>query len=381
MTRLLIIAFVLVSLLSSRSQCTQAIEMNRNPDSSSSSSFARRFSKQNHYLDSNDDNGIQNLISSSSSSSSCENVGQATRNGCDDPMPFNENSINDDEEKKDLAMFDMWELARSWTPGFCAQQVRQAVHQGQTAENSENNEFVRRKQSKTECTKQYLKNDLSIHGLWPSYSKPHATSSRAGNDDDDDDDQKKRKCFWPQNCREPPGYPKNESFSFDSRELPDDDDAKMLAPAWYYDDLAKHEWEKHGTCAVWPETMLGSGNTINEKATTTLTQRSFYRGMFALAKELGTPKALAKSAGSKISIEELKKAFIIDSSSFSVAAFGCDSKCNFVQVVQCFERSSNVEDFVGSQMDCPCVGVMDSRYDNSCESRCKDGVFIVDALK
>ena len=129
---------------------------------------------------------------------------------------------------------------------------------------------------------------------------------------------------------------KNESFSFDSRELPDDDDAKMLAPAWYYDDLAKHEWEKHGTCAVWPETMLGSVNTINEKATTTLTQRSFYRGMFALAKELGTPKALAKSAGSKISIEELKKAFIIDSSSFSVAAFGCYSKCNFVQVVQCF---------------------------------------------
>ena len=32
-------------------------------------------------------------------------------------------------------------------------------------------------------------------------------------------------------------------------------------------------------------------------------------------------------------------------------------------------------------MDCPCVGVRDSRYDNSCESQCKDSVYIVDAAE
>lgn len=310
------------------------------------------------------DNGIF-----SSPSSSCQYEGTKTHDGCDDPMYTKE--MNGDESDR----FDMFELARSWTPGFCA--------------SFKDSSSLGKGKKKTECQKAYLKNELTVHGLWPSYSEPlsdPAVVLRSSKD--------KKKCYWPQNCRIPPGYPRNESFRYDEKALPKGEEFERLAPAWYYDGLAEHEWEKHGTCAMWPAkddaTSIGSTgkNVVNP-----LTQKDFYVGMFHLAKDLGTPEELSRSAGKKVSLDALKSAF--SEISPNLAAFGCDSRCNFVQVVQCFRRpssssalvsrsstrnsSSSDSDFIGHPMDCPCVGVRDSRYDNSCESHCADGVYIVDA--
>ena len=128
------------------------------------------------------DNGIF-----SSPSSSCQYEGTKTHDGCDDPMYTKE--MNGDESDR----FDMFELARSWTPGFCA--------------SFKDSSSLGKGKKKTECQKAYLKNELTVHGLWPSYSKPlsdPAVVLRSSKD--------KKKCYWPQNCRIPPGYPRNESF-------------------------------------------------------------------------------------------------------------------------------------------------------------------------
>jgi ribonuclease T2 len=323
--------------------------------------------------DATSDNGI--VSSSSSSSSSCPNEGLKTHDGCDDPM-FTKEANGDESDR-----FDMFELARSWTPGFCASSSK--FDEDDVGAFSAQGKGKK----KTECEKTHLKNEMTVHGLWPSYSEPLSdpvvASSRTG---------KEKKCYWPQNCRAPPGYPRNESFRFDEKELPEGEEFERLAPAWYYDGLAEHEWEKHGTCATWPARDTASVVNSENNVMHPLTQKDFYAGMFQLAKDLGTPEKLARSAGTKISLDALKNAF--SEMAPAIAAFGCDSRCNFIQVVQCFrrpsssslallasDRNSSSSDFIGHPMDCPCVGVRDSRYDNSCESHCADGVFIVDAAE
>jgi len=313
--------------------------------------------------------------SSSSSSSSCPNEGLKTHDGCDDPM-FTKETNGDESDR-----FDMFELARSWTPGFCASSSK--------SDEDDVGAFSAKGKGKkkTECEKTHLKNEMTVHGLWPSYSEPLSDPAVASSRT-----RKEKKCYWPQNCRAPPGYPRNESFRFDEKELPKGEEFERLAPAWYYDGLAEHEWEKHGTCAMWPARDTASVVNSEKNVMHPLTQKDFYVGMFQLAKDLGTPEKLSQSAGTKISLDALKNAF--SEMTPAIAAFGCDSRCNFIQVVQCFrrpsssslallasDRNSSSSDFIGHPMDCPCVGVRDSRYDNSCESHCADGVFIVDAAE
>ena len=305
---------------------------------------------------------ISKTSSVSSSPSSCLNEGTKTHDGCNDPMYTQE--LNDDESDR----FDMFELARSWTPGFCA--------------SSSFEDGASKTKKKMECKKEYLKNEMTVHGLWPSYSEPFSDPALMSSTRN-----KQKKCYWPQNCRMPPGYPRNESFHYDEDVLPKSEEFKRLAPAWYYDGLAEHEWEKHGTCAMWPakdDSSMNNDIGEEEKIKKSLTQRNFYAGMFQLAKNLGTPDKLPRSAGKKVPLDALKHAF--SELTPVIAAFGCDSRCNFVQIVQCFKRPSSSHadsssSFIGQPMDCPCVGVRDSRYDNSCESQCKDGVYIIDAAE
>ena len=50
-----------------------------------------------------------------------------------------------------------------------------------------------------------------------------------------------------------------------------------LAPAWYYDGLAEHEWEKHGTCAMWPAKDDSSmNNDIGEEENHKIIDEKFY---------------------------------------------------------------------------------------------------------
>jgi len=148
----------------------------------------------------------------------------------------------------------------------------------------------------------------------------------------------------------------DEAWAYARSNVPSDDEAERAAPAWTGDGLGAHEWSKHGTCAAWVD---AHGRTPG------YTQRTFYDATFALAESLGTPEALRVATGSDVSLVDLQDMF----GGPTKVALGCTHKCELVQAVQCFERAANGT--VGIAMDCPCVGVRDSRYDNSCAHSCK----------
>lgn len=247
---------------------------------------------------------------SSNAAANCPNVGSRSHGGCDDGV-----------RARDRA-FDMWELARSWTPGYCASSRRACAAR--------------------ECAASVMEPTLTLHGLWPSFSTPVDLGSPDG-------------CYWPQNCEKPSWYPSDAPWAFDRRSVPPGRTAERLAPAWAFDGLGAHEWAKHGTCAAWVDARGTSPG---------MTQAEFINATFNLAEALGTPRALTDAAGTDFAFEDAQAAF----GGAARVALGCTRACELVQVVQCFAREK--DGGVGAPMDCPCVGVRDSRYDNSCARDC-----------
>ena len=67
----------------------------------------------------------------------CPDAGAETHGGCDDPIANG-------------TPFDLWELARSWTPGFCGSGGKRTC-------------------AKKECALDAMTATLTLHGLWPSF--------------------------------------------------------------------------------------------------------------------------------------------------------------------------------------------------------------------
>jgi ribonuclease T2 len=134
--------------------------------------------------------------------------------------------------------------------------------------------------------------------------------------------------------------------------LPTDETSAALAPAWYDDDLGAHEWSKHGTCAAWSDA---------NGAERGLDQEAYYDAMFELAKKEGTPEMLRNATGSSVSLKSLQDMF----GGAGKVALGCTPKCELAQVVTCYSRGGE-HGGPGERVDCPCFGVRDSHYDNSC---------------
>jgi len=281
---------------------------------------------------------------------SCPDAGAESRSGCDDPIA-------------DGTPFDLWELARSWTPGFCASGGKHTC-------------------AKKECAPDAMVPALTLHGLWPSFSTPVAArrgvvpadarappprrASRAPDAGFVPDapferlsNLNRKGCFWPQNCGVP-AWMRAETepppWRYDASLLPGGEANRRLAPAWFADALGAHEWPKHGTCASWAD----SAGTVRG-----LDQAAYYRATFDLAKSEGTPDALADAAGGAVALPDLQAMF----GGPKRVALGCTAACELVQVVTCYAQGSGAEgDPVGprERADCPCFGVRDSHYDNSC---------------
>ena len=127
--------------------------------------------------------------------------------------------------------------------------------------------------------------------------------------------------------------------------------------------LGAHEWPKHGTCAAWAD---ATGKIPG------LDQAGYYAAMFDLARKEGTPKALLDAAGSSpLPLADLQAIF----GGPKRVALGCTPRCELVQVLTCYavegtKEGDNKENGgaagPSARADCPCVGVRDSHYDNSC---------------
>jgi ribonuclease T2 len=287
---------------------------------------------------------------------SCPDAGAESRSGCDDPIA-------------DGTPFDLWELARSWTPGFCASGGKRTC-------------------AKKECAPDAMVPALTLHGLWPSFSAPvegasggsevataPSTPRRASRASGvfwrqvsargaDSAVKGASSCFWPQNCGMP-AWMRAESepspWRYDASLLPAGEENRALAPAWFADALGAHEWPKHGTCASWAD----SAGKVKG-----LDQEAYYRTTFDLARREGTPDALVDAAGGAVSLSDLQAMF----GGKRFVALGCTSACELVQVVTCYKQGSgSLGDPVGprERAECPCTGVRDSHYDNSCAEKHK----------
>ena len=216
---------------------------------------------------------------SSDASANCPNVGARSHGGCDDGV-----------RARDRA-FDMWELARSWTPGYCASSKRACAAR--------------------ECATNVMEPTLTLHGLWPSFSTPVDFGSRDG-------------CYWPQNCEKPSWYPSDAPWAFDRRSVPPGRTAERLAPRGRRR-FGRRERAKHGTCAAWVDARGTSPG---------MTQVEFMNATFRLAEALGTPRALTDAAGTDAAVEDAQAAI----RGAARVALGCTRACELVQVVQCFVR-------------------------------------------
>ena len=123
----------------------------------------------------------------------------------------------------------------------------------------------------------------------------------------------------------------------------------------FADALGAHEWPKHGTCASWAD----SAGTVRG-----LDQAAYYRATFDLAKSEGTPDALADAAGGAVALRDLQALFGGPKRVALERTFACE----LVRVVTCYAQGSGAEGRPGgpATTDCPCFGVRDSHYDNSC---------------
>ena len=220
---------------------------------------------------------------------------------------------------------------------------------------------------KQECDVSAMVPALTLHGMWPSYATP-VDGDAAGEDEIDVAAPRRSlreeasvaagggKCFWPQMCTKPGWFPKSSPWTYDPSLLPKGPQYEALAPAWYSDGLGSHEWPKHGTCAAWAD---GTGTTKG------LDQKGYYDAMFALAKAEGTPNALVDAMGGSLPLKELQDLF----GGAKRVALGCTPRCELVQVLTCYAQGEGTEASPagpGERADCPCTGVRDSHYDNSC---------------
>lgn len=159
----------------------------------------------------------------------CPDAGAESHFGCEDPI-------------KGGTPFDLWELARSWTPGFCASGGKRTC-------------------AKKECAVSAMIPALTLHGMWPSFSKPvfpsSAATAAAAVDDATALAHHRRAlrdvtlvtrsesdaaavaaagaCFWPQDCTQPAWWPKKSPWAYDPSLLPVGPEYETLAPAWYSD--------------------------------------------------------------------------------------------------------------------------------------------------
>ena len=222
---------------------------------------------------------------------SCADAGAESHRGCEDPLD-------------DGHPFDLWELARSWTPGFCASGGARTC-------------------AKEECAVSTMVPALTLHGLWPSFAEPVERAT----------------CFWPQDCSRPPWLPASAAWTYDASLLPSDPTSRTLAPAWYADGLGAHEWPKHGTCAAWSADAGRFG--LDAGRTTPRCSPS-------------PPKAPRTRSSPRRAATRRRCVFRTSSAGRSASA-GMHALVRTLQVVTCYDRGGEAAGRAPRQ--CPCVGV------------------------
>jgi len=242
----------------------------------------------------------------------------------------NPNNSPDNISAKFSSTYQIYQLAQSWTPGFCALSKNSKKEQCGTYQGT------------------WSETHLALHGLWPGY------------DDDSSHWDSRKPYYYPQFCsgRDVPNVQPSD--------LPDA--LAKYGPGYASDDysLANNEWPKHGTCSGFtnPTDYFNAGIQ-------TLTA-------VPVDGEEGTPQILldAVNSGSDNPTISLKKLAAVYPQS---TLFGCDrvgnsGQCRLNQIITCYDASDAPN--VGSIIDCPDWATKED-YDNGCfTKKCKDQLLL-----
>jgi len=202
--------------------------------------------------------------------------------------------------------FDFYLLAQSWAAHFCCLKPERCA----TVEEA------------------WSSSKLMLHGLWPAYFN------------------KREDGRYPADCAV--------EAKFDKVVIPPL--ALKLAPN-YHGGLARHEWNKHGTCSGMPPKLYF------EEA---------LRTMLAIPKtSQGTPEVISSHIGSEVESGDVRRAYVRE------VGIKVSDKCVLEEITTCWdkgEKKYGVEK-VGQQIDCPDYIMRGFR--NNCDSgKCKGKIRI-----
>eukprot|EP00638_Chattonella_subsalsa_P018001 CAMPEP_0117893682 /NCGR_PEP_ID=MMETSP0950-20121206/25476_1 /TAXON_ID=44440 /ORGANISM="Chattonella subsalsa, Strain CCMP2191" /LENGTH=532 /DNA_ID=CAMNT_0005753997 /DNA_START=67 /DNA_END=1665 /DNA_ORIENTATION=+ len=183
--------------------------------------------------------------------------------------------------------FEFFILAQSWQPEFCYGNYDK--YPG--------------------CTnpKDFWKENLTVHGLWPQ--------NLDGS--------------YPCSCEGDPFYPgviATVGMTWMVNDWPNVKDAQPNDPA--YEDFWQHEWDKHGVCSQ-------------------LDQATYFESTLLKLEEFGTPELVANRKGSSVSHKELMEAY----GGKDMAVFKCNSGKYLSQVYLCVSKDSDSNP--GIRRQCP----------------------------
>jgi len=163
---------------------------------------------------------------------------------------------------------------------------------------------------------------LILHGLWPAYNSRREDGTS------------------PLDCA-------TTKEKFDKSVIPPL--ALDFAPN-YHGGLARHEWQKHGTCTNMPPKLYF------EEA---------MRTMLMLPRtDRGTPAVIKDNIGGEVQSSELRKAYTKE------VGIKVNDKCVLEEITSCWSKAQkNGFEKVGEQIDCP--DYIMKGFRNNCDKKCK----------
>ena len=180
--------------------------------------------------------------------------------------------------------FDYYVLSLSWSPAFCASPAGARASE--------------------QCGLTAPRRGFVVHGLWPQYQAGSAAQQEA-------------RGLWPQCCR---------GAAFDPAAVPPSLDGVMIG-----EELRRHEWSKHGTCA-------------------TPRPAPYFASIASAVEKVGLARDVPPNAG-RIRISDLKSHFPVPAAALFPTCQGKALK----EVRICLDRSLN-------PLPCP----PETRRDDNC---------------
>lgn len=198
----------------------------------------------------------------------------------------------------------------------------------------------------------YSSENLTLHGLWPSYLSAEEAASQGCS----------KSVRWPQYCLKNASNWNLVEHVEPSVNLHFNATWKQRAPRYVNSqNLGEHEWEKHGTCVTQNLTLADTQDAVAQ------TQTAFFQKALDLDAEFPTPaqiRAAQSSGSSPLTLAELQQAFGEKKVGLSCQKSKDTGQIHLTMVELCFNVSQDSL-MPSEQIDCPPI-VTNSSSDDSC---------------